>query len=999
MKKNLYSRIIIFTFLFLCCGKSSFSQIYVSGDSVTCGATGDTIRAVLEGDVPTSAGITEDDVYTSSTIPIGFSFKFYGSRNTHLLIGANGNLCFDLSLAGAYDPWPISAVLHGNSSVYDCICGPWQDLYIPSGGTCTYSTDGTAPYRKFAVTYCRDRMYDCTSLWCTAQIIIYETTNIVEVHIGHKIICSSWNGGYAICGVQNATGSASTAAPSRDYPTDWTATDEAWRFTPDDTSISAYSVSSIAYAPIPYSSSTVYWYDSLTGSYLGSGSSIYFVPSGGDSTVYAEAAGCDDTTRTYFHLSLPALGGGNSPVHITSVSHRDPSVCGLSNGSVLLTGINPYQSDTIFYSYMGTAQPIIVDSAGSDSTLTVAGLCAGVYDYFYVKVGPCPSNTVGPITLTNPGFGISDTSHTNASCSACDGTYTLYGLTPGQSVTVNYNYNGVPQAPYTGTSTGSGTLTITGLCPGNYDNIVASLTACTTGACVSSPVGTITIVPPPLIQIRLNGSSNPTACGACNGTLTITGMAPGTVDTVFYTMDGVSQSAVYSAASDSSVTLYSLCAGIYSNFFVKVGPCPTNTITTNVNIVDPVIVTAFSDFVNYGCYGDTVTFSNTSSTPGGLYYIWHFGDGVTDTSKNPVHIYQQGTYSVTLIATNHHCTDSLSGTISLIHPIQAIFSPSASEICQGTPVDFTNTSVGTPPIYYWSFGDGTTSTSANPSHTYDNVGTYVVQLRATNFVPCMDSVNTTIVVDSQSLASLAVSDTVLCTGNYITLNATYSSIANTGVNWSFGNGDSLKNADPVSYAFQAAGTYVISATATYKVCTPVTVSRSVNVYKEPTIYIGKDTSICLGGETALVFSDVNNAANPLAKWMWSTGETSSSISVNAPGSYFATVTINGCQASDTVQVINDCYISLPNIFTPNGDGVNDYFFPRSELTSGLTTFKMDIYNRWGQLIFETTSIEGRGWDGNFNNTSQPQGVYMYIIDATFKDGTKEHHSGNLTLLR
>jgi gliding motility-associated-like protein len=90
---------------------------------------------------------------------------------------------------------------------------------------------------------------------------------------------------------------------------------------------------------------------------------------------------------------------------------------------------------------------------------------------------------------------------------------------------------------------------------------------------------------------------------------------------------------------------------------------------------------------------------------------------------------------------------------------------------------------------------------------------------------------------------------------------------------------------------------------------------------------------------------------------------------------------------------------MPNVFTPNGDGVNDYFYPRSLLSSGLTEFKMDIYNRWGALIFETNAVEGQGWDGKYNGVAQPEEVYIYIIDAKFKDGKKEHHTGNITLIR
>jgi gliding motility-associated-like protein len=103
--------------------------------------------------------------------------------------------------------------------------------------------------------------------------------------------------------------------------------------------------------------------------------------------------------------------------------------------------------------------------------------------------------------------------------------------------------------------------------------------------------------------------------------------------------------------------------------------------------------------------------------------------------------------------------------------------------------------------------------------------------------------------------------------------------------------------------------------------------------------------------------------------------------------------------TDTVIVKKDCYVDVPNIFTPNGDGVNDYFFPRRLLSKSLATFGMHIYNRWGQLVYETKNIDGQGWDGALNGVQQPGGVYVYLIEATFEDGQIEQHSGNVTILR
>ena len=92
-------------------------------------------------------------------------------------------------------------------------------------------------------------------------------------------------------------------------------------------------------------------------------------------------------------------------------------------------------------------------------------------------------------------------------------------------------------------------------------------------------------------------------------------------------------------------------------------------------------------------------------------------------------------------------------------------------------------------------------------------------------------------------------------------------------------------------------------------------------------------------------------------------------------------------------------IFIPNTFTPNGDGINDYFFPRQFLTKGVVSFTMNIFNRWGQQIYTTQSLDGQGWDGRFNDIPQPEGVYIYVIDGKFKDGQIEHHEGNITLIR
>jgi gliding motility-associated-like protein len=416
-------------------------------------------------------------------------------------------------------------------------------------------------------------------------------------------------------------------------------------------------------------------------------------------------------------------------------------------------------------------------------------------------------------------------------------------------------------------------------------------------------------------------------------------------------------------------------------------------VTTVLNPIIPL----YDYSIHYGCKGDTILFTN--NTIGALNYLWSFGDGVTDTAKNPSHIYYtQDTFRIKLVAINNQCADSVIDTVPLIHPINAAFKFDPGIVCQKDPVTFTDSSIGTGISYMWYFGNGETSTAQNPVYTYTNTGEYHVKLVVTDFIPCHDTATGTIYVDSISAIRMAVTDSVLCRSTYITLTGNYSGIGNTGVTWYFGEGDSIKNVNPVSHAYDVTGKYTVTVVAHYRACKDTSVKKDIWIYPTPSVNLGADTTICPGSKS-IVIGDHENTAAMGAKWKWNTGQTTPTITVVEPGHYSVIVNINGCYSTDTILVENDCYMNIPNVFTPNGDGLNEYFFPREYLTKGLTSFHMEIFNRWGQQIFETNSIDGKGWDGRLNDVPQPVGVYIYTIDATFKDGQKEHHQGNITLLR
>ncbi|HET6990315.1 MAG TPA: T9SS type A sorting domain-containing protein [Bacteroidia bacterium] len=179
---------------------------------------------------PTSVTML-DDHYTG-LIPIGFPFCFYGASYDSLSIGDNAVLCFNTSCANNYCIWPISGAIPFTNDPMNAILFCWQDLYGIGGGSVKYQTMGVMPNRKFIVEFDSVPMYSCTNMFFSGQVTLYETSNVIEMDIAQKQLCVSWNGGYAIEGIQNSLGTSAAVVPGRNYPTQWTATNDAWLFTP-----------------------------------------------------------------------------------------------------------------------------------------------------------------------------------------------------------------------------------------------------------------------------------------------------------------------------------------------------------------------------------------------------------------------------------------------------------------------------------------------------------------------------------------------------------------------------------------------------------------------------------------------------------------------------------------------------------------------------------------------------------------------------------------------
>ncbi len=370
------------------------------------------------------------------------------------------------------------------------------------------------------------------------------------------------------------------------------------------------------------------------------------------------------------------------------------------------------------------------------------------------------------------------------------------------------------------------------------------------------------------------------------------------------------------------------------------------------------------------------------------------------TRHNGDTLFNLGSGIYHIVATNANgCSKYLD--VSVLPPYyDAIASVSDTLNCVNEPFQFSNNSIGDLSQFVWDFGDGTTSTDNNPNHAYTHGGVYTIKLVGTSSLGCVDSINLQVTVDTLFAPTFTKSDDSLCMGSKITF---YPNVGpnTTSVRWSFGESwHSSMGDDSITHTWDLAGEFPVTLNVAYRSCPEAAYSGTVHLFPYPTVYLGPDSVMCLKDE-AIVLQ--NLAANPPGTYQhkWSNGATTPSIKVTETGTYRLTVSSEyECSTTEEMIVNKDCYVDIPNSFTPNGDGVNDYFFPRQLLTHGVKGFSMQVFNRWGQKVFETEQTDGRGWDGRFNDKDQPAGVYIYVIKGVvLKNGQTEQYTGDLTLLR
>lgn len=927
----------------------------------------------------TIPSIYVDDKY-SPLIPMGFPFCFYGLSYNEVVVGSNGILTFEqlcanasnaytLTVGGVPQPLPYNGGTgpSGIGTTYyprTAIMGAYHDIDPSASPLPTrrieYNVVGTAPCRKFVVSFLDIRMFSCNTQICTEQIVLHESTGVIEVFLLNKPLCTSWpsgaGAGLAILGIQDHT-RTKYCAPLGKNCTQWTESNTGYRFTPSGgtsrfVSSELYTMGGALVATADTATTTAGLLDLNFPNICVSGTSTSFVVK---------------TTLSACGTSAPLVSLDTITVNLTSmdanVTPAATSCNGANNGSVLVT---PTTGSAPFTFILDGGTPVISPTPYTFTNLSAGSHSVVVRDAFGCSTSPIPVqvNAGPPLSATATAVSVS-----------CNGTATG-SITVAQPAAGNapyeYSLDGV---------TWQSSNVFNGLAAGTYTVHFRERDGCT---------GTVPVTVNEPAVLTASTGMVPVVCnGQSNGTVTINGA--GGVAPYQYSVDGI----VWQSGNS-----FSLPAG---NYTIRVRDFNNCLNTYPVTVTEPAALQASSVNTNATCDGGLDGGILVSAAGGNTSYTYSI-DGSSFQSSPGFNV-APGTYTVT-VKDNLGCTTSFPAVVGLTDNMT--WTPQADPtICESKSVQLTLVSNATQ--YAWSPSTGLSATDiynpvANPVQTTQYVVTATLG-RCSHDDTVIVQVNAAPVPD-------AGEDGFICYGQNYRLQPSG------GVQYRWSPSSYLDNPNTGNALSTPAKdiVYTLSVIADQNGCASlvtdsmridVTPPIKVKTYPYDTIgYPGDQFQLLVvPSDTDVIHYTWNptiGLSNPEPAAVSGLDIPNPVVSVGAVGQdvqyQVIASTIAGCKGEGyiTVRVYKGPDIYVPTGFSPNGDGKNDRFTPFPVGMKSYTYFR--VFNRWGQLVFSTSKLND-GWDGRFGGVEQGSGVYVWMIEGMTKDNRLITKKGTVMLIR
>jgi len=577
---------------------------------------------------------------------------------------------------------------------------------------------------------------------------------------------------------------------------------------------------------------------------------------------------------------------------------------------------------------------------------------------------------------------ISDYDFTDISCNGLfDGTITING-TGGTGE--NYQYTINSGDDWTDNNN------FTNLSEGNYVIGVRDENECEVVNFVTVPIHN-----PNQIEIQNIYTTNISCHNYANGELTI--IATGGTDSHQFSVNGID--------FQESNSFENLPEGTYYPTVQDINGCTAQW--DEVIFEQPTYESGFSVSQNIGCDPLEVNFYKNNPD---ITYLWIYTENDTSYVQNPAtftytnNSSQIQEYEVEVISFYQTCRDTSYQTITVLPSPNLYFVVDEHELYYpDTTTHITNFTTDYDQIS-WDFGDGQTSTISDiTEHSYSSCGEYPLTLSALNSYNCPASyIDTIKVIPLQPDASFFTNNLEGCMP--LTCNFNNLSSYSNKYTWYFGEGTFSDEENP-SFIFTEAGDYNVTLSTEGDCGTTSSFQKTITVFPSPVAEFTIVNDTVTVGQT-VGFFDMSNETF----FNWNFGDSTYSTEqfpqkqYDKPGSYDVTLIAgseNRCTDSITIKnavlVIDNLIFDFPAYFSPNGDNINEFLEPSTNLVKEA---KLTIFNRLGHIVFQTDDPLNVFWDGNDRNGNAcPMEVYVWIAEGKYVGDSRLQEKGNVTLIR